>query len=287
MLDARAIDAVSAHVSPDDFYRPSHGTIFATAVALRNAGEPVDAITVAAALERDGKLADVGGRERLHELAALVPAWRNAGHYARLVRETADLRSLGRAADEISRSVRERSGSAVELRGHANHLLALLEPRAGDSAWLTDAADLLGRPDPGPTRWLVNGLIVAGALVAAVGRWKTMKSYVFLHIAVCVATGRPVFNRFDVPDPGPVVFVMEESGEDALQRRLDALCRGYAIDREELRGRLLVSTDRRVKLDDPGWQARLLATVEREPRMIVFDPIARMKAAGRKVNEQA
>ena len=46
-----------------------------------------------------------------------------------------------------------------------------------DRSWLVRGSDLLAEPDPGPTPWLVDGLIVDQALVAAVGRWKTTKSY--------------------------------------------------------------------------------------------------------------
>jgi RecA-family ATPase len=84
-----------------------------------------------------------------------------------------------------------------------------------------------------------------------------------------------------------VVFVNEESGRAALWRRLDSLCRGRAIDPEELRGRLFVSANARVKLDDPHCQNELLDFgKEVRPRLFAFDPLARMKAPGRKENAQ-
>jgi AAA domain len=153
-------------------------------------------------------------------------------------------------------------------------------------AWLIDAADLLERGDPGPTPWLVDGLIVDRSLIACVGRWKTTKSYGTLDICISVATGLPAFGRFEIPEPGPVVFVNEESGEAALRRRLDALCRGRAINPEDLRRRLLVSANRGVKLDDADWQSRIIEDGLRlRPRLFVFDPLARMKAPER--NESA
>jgi AAA domain len=153
--------------------------------------------------------------------------------------------------------------------------------------WLLDAADLLAEPDPGPTPWLVDELIVDAAIVAAVGRWKTTKSYGLLDLCVCVAAGAPVFGDLAVPTPGPVVFVNEESGRAALWRRLDALARGRALDRERLRGKLHVAANARVKLDDEGWQNELLAVGrDLRPRLFVFDPLARMKAPGREENEQ-
>jgi len=123
-------------------------------------------------------------------------------------------------------------------------------------------------------------------LIAAVGPWKSTKTYALLDLAISVATGQPAFGALAIPEPGPVVYVLEESGRAALWRRLDQLCRGRAVPPEHLR-ELHVSTNARVKLDDPEWQARLIETAQRiGPRLIVFDPLARMKAATRNENEQ-
>jgi hypothetical protein len=154
--------------------------------------------------------------------------------------------------------------------------------------WLVDGADLLAEPDPGPTPWLIENLIVDQAIVAAVGRWKTTKSYSVLDLSVSIATGTPAFGTLEIPNPGPVVFVNEESGRAALWRRLDALCRGRAIEPEKLRGRLMVAPNARVKLDSQDWQQRLLELgVSLRPRLFVFDPLARMKAPGREENAQS
>src|ERR671920_331664 len=74
LLSPGAIDAVTEILSADDFYRESHGTIFSTCRRLYQQGEPVDAITVVDALEERSELEGVGGKAKLHELAALVPA---------------------------------------------------------------------------------------------------------------------------------------------------------------------------------------------------------------------
>src|SRR5213082_337352 len=87
MIAPGAIAAVSEILDAGDFYRESHGKIYRAALALYAKGEPVDAITLTDELEERGHLDDVGGRVRLHELAALVPATANAAHYARIVRE--------------------------------------------------------------------------------------------------------------------------------------------------------------------------------------------------------
>ena len=88
MLSPGAIGAVSEILDASDFYRESHAKIYRASLALYAKGEPVDAITLTDELEERSELEDVGGRVRLHELAALVPATANASHYARIVRET-------------------------------------------------------------------------------------------------------------------------------------------------------------------------------------------------------
>lgn len=167
---------------------------------------------------------------------------------------------------------------------------ALDQPDTADgiTGWLVDAAELLAEPDPGPTAWLVEDLIVDRSVVAAVGRWKTTKSYALLDMCISSATGEPAFGAFAIPDPGPVVFCNEESGRAALWRRLDALCRGRAIDPERLRGRLFVAANARRRLDDEHAQLELIAIGQRlAPRLMVFDPLARMKSPGREENAQA
>jgi replicative DNA helicase len=123
MLSPGAIGAVSEVLDARDFYRESHAKIYRAALALYARGEPVDAITLVDALEERGELEDAGGRVRIGELAALVPATANAAHYARIVRETATLRGLIRAGQEVARLGWERPGETVDLVDRAEQLI--------------------------------------------------------------------------------------------------------------------------------------------------------------------
>lgn len=125
MLHSSAIDRVEMEgLKAEDFYRESHGHLFTAACDLHAKGEPVDAITVANALETRGLLEKVGGDNRVHELAAMVPSASNAGHYAKIVRETAGLRRLIRAGNEIARLGQERPGELGDLLGMAETALS-------------------------------------------------------------------------------------------------------------------------------------------------------------------
>ncbi len=123
LISPGAIGAVTEILSADDFYRESHGTIFRTCLMLYQQGEPVDAITIVDALEERGELDAVGGKAKLHELAALVPATANAAHYARIVREMATLRGLVRAGAEIARLGQDRPGDTTDLVDRAEQIV--------------------------------------------------------------------------------------------------------------------------------------------------------------------
>jgi hypothetical protein len=155
------------------------------------------------------------------------------------------------------------------------------------ATWFESAADLLAEGDPGATPFLVSELLVDRSLAAIVGSPKRGKTWVLLELALAVATGEPAFGRFAVPEPGPVLLVLEESGRAALHRRLDKLVRGRALEPGRLRA-LYIAANRRVRLDDEAWQAQLRAA--RPPkgswRLVAFDPLARVKGATTDENSQ-
>ncbi len=123
LLSPGAIGAVSEILDASDFYRDSHGVIFRAALGLYAKGEPVDAITLPDELEERGELEKAGGRVRIHELAALVPATANAAHYAKIVREMSTLRGLIRTGSQISQLGWERPGATEDLVDRAEQIV--------------------------------------------------------------------------------------------------------------------------------------------------------------------
>src|SRR5699024_7348103 len=65
------------------------------------AGEPADAVTVAAELDRRGDLRRAGGAPYLHTLSSTVPTSANSGYYAEIVAEKSVLRRLVDAGTRI------------------------------------------------------------------------------------------------------------------------------------------------------------------------------------------
>ncbi|WP_341741408.1 replicative DNA helicase [Trueperella pyogenes] len=94
MINKDAIADVLEVLRGEDFYRPAHTSIYAVILDLFSRGEPADAVTVSAELQRRGELDRIGGRTYIFDLVNGVPTAANTGYYAHIVREQAQLRSL-------------------------------------------------------------------------------------------------------------------------------------------------------------------------------------------------
>ncbi|UBV21687.1 MULTISPECIES: replicative DNA helicase [Mycolicibacterium] len=101
LLSKDAVADVLEKLRPDDFYRPAHTTIYDAILDLYGRGEPADAVTVAAELDRRGLLRRIGGAPYLHTLISIVPTAANASYYATIVAEKALLRRLVEAGTRV------------------------------------------------------------------------------------------------------------------------------------------------------------------------------------------
>ncbi|QRY62230.1 replicative DNA helicase [Gordonia sp. PDNC005] len=101
LLSKDAVADVLERIRPGDFYKPAHQAVYDAILELYGRGEPADAVTVSAELERRGDLRKVGGAPYLHTLISTVPTAANAGYYAEIVGEKAILRRLVEAGTRI------------------------------------------------------------------------------------------------------------------------------------------------------------------------------------------
>ncbi|CAN5407303.1 replicative DNA helicase [soil metagenome] len=101
LLSKDAIADVLEKLRPGDFYRPAHQNVYDAILDLYGRGEPADAVTVAAELDRRGLLKRIGGAPYMHTLISTVPTAANAGFYAGIVAEKALLRRLVEAGTRV------------------------------------------------------------------------------------------------------------------------------------------------------------------------------------------
>jgi replicative DNA helicase len=248
MLSPGAIGAVSEILDAGDFYRESHAKIYRAALALYARGEPVDAITLVDALEERGELEDAGGRVRIGELAALVPATANAAHYARIVREMATLRGLIRAGQEVSRLGWERPGETVDLvdraeqlifelsqsrvTGEFAHIEALLKESFERITALYEAGEeVTGVPSGFRDVDRLTSGFQAGNLIILAARPSMGKS----GLALCMAANIGVRRELPV-----ALFTLEMSKSEVTQR---LMCSEAKVESQRLRTGKLAADD--------------------------------------------
>ena len=244
MLSQHAIEAVSEIIDAGDFYRESHATIYRAAIELFQHGRPVDAITLADKLDENGELEQVGGKERIREIATLVPATSNAAHHARIVREMATLRGLTVVGEGIQRLGWDRPGETPELvdraeqmvfdlaqhriRGNFEHIEDLVRESFEQITRMYESGgEMTGTPTGfRDVDQLTSGL-QPGNLVVVAGRPSMGKSAFALGIAANLALhhGTPV-----------AVFTLEMSKLEVAQR---LMCSEGRVELQRLRtGRL-------------------------------------------------
>lgn len=101
MLDDSSIDTVVDMLKPSDFYTESHQRIFNNVLVQYRRNQPVDLVTLVAAMQEKGELDD-GEKAYLAELVKNTPGTSNIEYYARLVKEKSVLRGLIRAGNDIA-----------------------------------------------------------------------------------------------------------------------------------------------------------------------------------------
>lgn len=201
LISPAALDAVIDTLTIGEFWKPAHQTIYSTALDLFAAGEPVDQITVAARLAKDGELVRVGGAPYLHTLSHDVPTARNVAHYAGIVARQAEKRRTVEIGQRIAQLGHVWDATEVGLADRVETLTASLtmgqRPDSGlidlDTA-VTEAFERLAGPVPPtiPTGLhdlddVLNGGLRNGAVYAIGARPGSGKSLCGAGIGLSVA----------------------------------------------------------------------------------------------------
>lgn len=130
IIDPEAIGLVADVLSPDDFYRQAHSTIYDAIRTLYEQQEPADLVTLCDELIRRGKLDEVGSDDYITSLVNTVPTSGNVEYYSRIIARTAQARRLIHAAGQIAATAYEDDEQATEK---AEELIFSLSQKRGSS----------------------------------------------------------------------------------------------------------------------------------------------------------
>jgi replicative DNA helicase len=141
LRDPDALHDVRAALRPQEFYFDAHGTIYRAMCDIADRAVPIDLVTLRERLVAARAFEDIGGTPYLADLWDAVPTAANVEYHAKIVRETATVRGLIHASNEILRDAYDRVGSADELVASAERKFFDLSAN-GDGDDLIGAADL-------------------------------------------------------------------------------------------------------------------------------------------------
>jgi replicative DNA helicase len=141
LRDPDVLHDVRAALRPQEFYFDAHGTIYRAMCDIADRAVPIDLVTLRERLVAARAFEDIGGTPYLADLWDAVPTAANVEYHAKIVRETATVRGLIHASNEVLRDAYDRVGSADELVASAERKLFDLSAD-GDADDLVGAADM-------------------------------------------------------------------------------------------------------------------------------------------------
>ena len=115
LIDPECIKDVMDKLQPGDFYLRQNREIFETIYSMFSYARPVDGITVAEEMQRNGTYDERVTRNYLVQLMEVTPTSANVMEYVKIVRDKALMRSVAQAAAEITALVQEGTGEAGDM----------------------------------------------------------------------------------------------------------------------------------------------------------------------------
>jgi hypothetical protein len=220
LLDNANLDALTA-AAPEHFFLHQHQIIARAMLSMGAESVPIDLVTLMEALERAAQLEAAGGIAYISQLADGLPRSSNTGHYARIVREKADLRTVAYGAQAIEQAALDPEANPVELATRLQNLADGVTRGPHQRLECVTAQDLLDLKIA-PREMLLAPVLPTQGLTMLYSKRGLGKTYMSLSIACAVASGDE-FLGWRAPRPRPVLFVDGELPAATLRDRLAAV----------------------------------------------------------------
>lgn len=265
-----------AALSPDDFYKPIHKTLWAEVVRLVGEFAYVDPVVLVDRLAADGE-----DRGILSDLVlkaqAEVPATSRASVYAGIVTTHARRRTQILAASALTDAIF--AGDDVAAAKARTQLMEIADATGGTqvgkaikNANLVDW-DELWQHEAATEEWTAWPLVPKGRGVALWAPAKAGKSTIVLAVVAGAAAGLPILGRPNPNRPVNILYLDYEMTLDDLRERLEELGYGPGTDFSHLHYALLPSLP---PLNTPEGAAELLALAKSVgAELVVIDTFSR------------
>lgn len=267
-----AVQRLVGGLRPDHFYRPAHGRIWTEILALARQGDPIDPVTVAAALGDD--LKRIGGPVYLVGLMESVTSLDSAGYHAGMILEAAQRRTVMEVGQRLTQQAG--TGALGVLMAEAVRELRLVEESdTGDiETWPLEA--MLLEPDEEP-EWLIPGCLERGDRFVLTGQEGGGKSTLIRQVSVMGAAGLHPFTGAKARPFTVAIFDVENTRRQATRAFRPLAIQAQRFGQPDWRGRVFV--DFRTRLDpantaDLAYIHRVMDAVQ--PDLVTLGPLVRM-----------
>ncbi len=115
LIDKDGIIQIANLLTPEDFYDPAHGIIYAAMVDLFMRNRPIDSLTVRELIDDQKKLNSIGGDTFLADLMTSIFTSTNIYQYAQIVKNKSVLRKLIKAGNDITHAGFDEESETTEL----------------------------------------------------------------------------------------------------------------------------------------------------------------------------
>lgn len=124
-----------------------------------------------------------------------------------------------------------------------------------------------------PIRWLVRGIWPERSAGVLAGDKKSLKTWNLQALALAVAAGRPLFDKYHVVSPGPVLYLSGEGGRNTFANRHQVIAKRYGIT--DMLSELAFGAEFGVGMldDDEFTDAIKRHLDELQPKLVILDPL--------------
>ncbi|MEY3712365.1 MAG: hypothetical protein RL104_1148, partial [Bacteroidota bacterium] len=123
LIDRNALSKVIDILTTETFYAESHQAIFSAVKDLFSDSQPVDILTVAQLLRKNGNLERVGGEAKLINLSTRVSSSAHIEYHARIVVQKHIQRELIRISNELIEKAYDETSDVLDLLDSAEQSL--------------------------------------------------------------------------------------------------------------------------------------------------------------------
>jgi KaiC/GvpD/RAD55 family RecA-like ATPase len=216
-MDNRGLALISDLIDSGSLWFDQHKLLWDATVAIIQAGQPADELTVHDRLMSQGLSERVGGMKYIYEITSGTVTSRNVRRYAEIVAERYAERELIKACDEAVAASWQTGQRLDDRLDRINGLLARAEglrKGVGSRVPLLRLDQL--RAVAQQVRWTVKHVIPACSIGMLFGGSGTFKSFIALDAALHVVHGLPWMGR--ITTVAPVVYVAAEGGAGLWSR---------------------------------------------------------------------